>query len=31
VIAEYSEDDYSQLIIISLSQPGMATFERFEF
>lgn len=30
-IAEFSEDDYSQLIIISVSQPGVATFERFEF
>lgn len=31
VIADYSEDDYSQLIIISVSQPGIATYERFEF
>jgi len=31
VLEDYSEDNYSQLLIISLSQPGMATYERFEF
>ncbi len=31
VLADYSEDNYSQLLIISVSQPGIATYERFEF
>lgn len=31
VIETYPESEYSQLIIISLSQPGMASFERFTF
>jgi Fructose-2,6-bisphosphatase len=31
VIENYPESEYSQLIIISLSQPGMASFERFTF
>ncbi len=31
VFTDYAEDDYSQLVIISLSQPGMATYEQFEF
>ncbi len=31
VIAEYDHEDYSQLLIISISQPGIATYERFEF
>jgi len=31
VFSDYPEDEYSQLIIVSLSQPGMATYEKFEF
>ncbi len=31
VFADYSEDNYSQLLIISVTQPGVATYERFEF
>lgn len=31
VIENYPESEYSQLIIVSLSQPGMASFERFTF
>lgn len=31
IFTDYADDDYSQLVIISLSQPGMATYEKFEF
>ncbi len=31
VIAEYDHEDYSNLLIISISQPGIATYERFQF
>ena len=30
-IAEYDHEDYSNLLIISVSQPGVATYERFQF
>ncbi len=31
VFTDYPESEYSQLVIISLSQPGVASYEQFEF
>ena len=31
VFSDYADDYYSQLVIVSLSQPGMASYEQFEF